>query len=188
MNMEKCKECCGSVFSGSNDGDDECSASPGGKCTRCQTLKGEVTAQVSRCKSLVEINSDILARIDGLNGELQVLKQKLKEGEWSNVGNRGGKPRSWSDVVSTNNFLQKTRNRFSALQEVSETPQVVRKPVEKVVKGNSKKKKVLLLSCSQVRLCSNLLQENLGDNFEISSIVKLNARLKDVVCDAEKLF
>jgi len=122
-----------------------------------------------------------------LNAELQVLKQKLKEGEWSKVVNRRGKPRSWSDVVFTNNSLQETRNRFSALQEVSETPQVVRKPVEKVVKGKSKKKKVLLLSCSQGHLCSNLLQENLGDNFEVSSIVKPNVRLKDVVCDAEKL-
>ena len=56
--------------------------------------------------------------------------------------------------------------------------------MDKVVKGKSRKKKVLLLSCSQGRLCSNLLQEN-GDSFEVSSSVKPNAQLKDVVCDAD---
>ena len=36
--------------------------------------------------------------------------------------------------------------------------------------------------------CSDLLQENLGDSFEVSSIVKPNAQLKDVVCDVCPLY
>jgi len=46
----------------------------------------------------------------------------------------------------------------------------------------------ILYDCEQQSFTKNLLShENLGDNFEVSSIVKPNAQLKDVVCDAEKL-
>jgi len=43
-----------------------------------------------------------------------------------------------------------------------------------------RKKKVLILSSSQGRFCSNILQKKLGDSYEVCGIVKPNSRLTDV--------
>lgn len=172
--IDKCKRCVNFVdvsgsFSSKGEEDEEES------CAKCPDLEKRVKSVRYQYEAVVEINKDLLAEIEKLKTELQVLKQKLKEGELKQVVNRSGSTRSGSDVVSnaTNNTL---------LQE--------KVPVEKLASHVIKpkgKKKVLLLSCSQGRMCSNLLQERLGDNFEVSSIVKPNAQLKDVVCDADKL-
>jgi len=55
----------------------------------------------------------------------------------------------------------------------------------KKLKG--KKKKVQLLSSSQGRNCSVLLQQNLGEDFEVCGVVEPNAKLCDVVGDVQGL-
>ena len=60
------------------------------------------------------------------------------------------------------------------------------KNVKSVQKRNTKRR-VLVLSSSQGRSCSDILQKKLGDNFEVCGIVKPNAWLSDVVEGADKL-
>ena len=49
------------------------------------------------------------------------------------------------------------------------------------------RRKVLLLSSSNGRGCSTVIQEKLGNNYEVSGVVKPNARLVNVVEDIDAL-
>lgn len=188
--IDKCQRCRSvsvAESSEASDGENDCSSRG---CTRCPALEKEVTAEKSKCKGLEEMNAELLTKIDKLNVELQALKRMSKEREWTTVVNRTSNPRRWSDVMVNNHGSSLvTGNRFNVLDAEPTPARPATQQVSRVGNqdGKKKKKKVLLLSSSQGRMCSNLLQERLGDGYEVSSIVKPNARLKEVVGDVDNL-
>jgi len=167
-------------------------------CERCSMLEEEVNKERLKCKTLEEENRALLTECIEFQAELQRMKKKLKELEWNVVGMRSEKEkekkqRRWSGgMIKEGGSVLETENRFNALQDVDEFP-----PLPMVSRGSSKnvkqtgkkdrKKKVLILSSSQGRFCSNILQKKLGENYEVCGIVKPNARLTDVVDSAETL-
>lgn len=87
----------------------------------------------------------------------------------------------------------KLTNKFSALQamnvdqENSDPVSTLVKVSQKTDKVNDCRSKVLILGSSHARGISSLLKSKLGDEFEVSSVCKPNAPLKNVVEDMMKL-
>ena len=161
-------------------------------------LEKEVEQERLKCKSLEEVSKALLMDCNDFQAELQRLKQRLKELEWNVVGMKNEKEkevkkRRWSGgMVKEGGSVIETVNRFHTLSDhVTEFPPLPKASVVssrnvKSVEKKNRKGRVLVSSSSQGRSCSDILQNKLGDNFEVCG-VKPNARLTDVVEGADRL-
>jgi len=149
------------------------------------------------CQEVVEENCKLKEENKSLKEIIAVLKKDLEElrkagsecqttqSEWAEVvrGRRADKRRS--NVIEL-------RNRFEGLNRHVEDSgekgdgSVSGKTVEKQC-DKKKKKRVLLLASSHGRHCGGILQNKLGDQYNVCGVVKPNAKFKNVVESVEGL-
>lgn len=143
-----------------------------------ESLKEEV-ASLKEIIKIVSAERDQLLAKQKSNDEIQ------EEGEWK-VSNDKTKNRSRRSA----NFTQ-LKNRFEALgqNQNDKSPAKPRDDAHRVTKEKQKqtKKRVLLLTDSNGRGCSAKLQSKLGKDFEVSSLVKPNGKLENLVKDIAPL-
>lgn len=170
------------------------------ECDNCVCTGKLLEEEKSKTKSLEKINNILQNDIVELKAEIQQLKEKLEKSEWIEVDRQKRRERRWSHndigVTASNGHVKETVNKFNLLSDLDfpkikqqTKPSKSNDKVKSTTKNNvnkPRKKKVLLLSASQGRHCSALLQKNLGNDFEVCGIVKPSAKLKDVVRDAHQ--
>jgi len=162
------------------------------RCELCEQLAEENGRLIQERDSLKEIIVQLRKDMEELKSNRQNEVQEKDPNQWVDIPTRSDKcekPRRRKSVVEL-------RNRFEVLSECSgnDCENSAGNVVSGCVSGSAsrkvkpkKKKKVLLVSSSQGRYCSQILGDKLGKDFEVSSVVKPNAKFRNVVESVDKL-
>lgn len=170
-----------------------CSGEASGHCSEVLSWNCSMCSRNKLIEEQERLICALQVQLKNAEEELGRLRRGRGAGDWELAVGKKVARRRYSD-----SFTLQVANRFDQLSELSgDEPPVavgvgsmqqtlaIRKP--KIVERCNRKKKVLLLGSSHGRGVGQQLQEVLGSEYQVTSIVKPSAGLAQVTCNIGEL-